>query len=157
MFIYIEEGGSMFVYVLFAVVVTTAIFLFFVLKMKQKEIRSTQQLLLQFIDQFEEQHEDLVNQFEQYKQSIDEKYDNLLRMIQSDDIQSIQKQLRMLQDHAYVENTKEVDPLHIKERYKPILQLQQEGKTIEEIARITGKGKGEILLILELIEKQLDR
>lgn len=140
----------------FAVVVTTAIFLSLFIKMKQKEIRSTQELLLQFIDQFEAQHQEIVNQFEKYKQTMDEKYENVIRMIRNDGGESIQKLSVPSRDSIIEEPIEEIDPLHIRKRYGAILQLRQEGKTADEIARISGRGKGEILLILELLEKQLD-
>ncbi len=145
----------MYIWILFAVVITTAIFLYILIKLKQKEIRSTQVLLLQFIDQFEEQYQDIVSKFEAYKQSLDAKYDELYHFInyKKNGTFNLNQQVETSEVNNQDERESDVDPLQIKDRYRSVLQLQQEGKTIDEIARSTGKGKGEIQLILELLEK----
>lgn len=129
----------MFYWFLLAVVLTTAFIIYILFKMKQRELIQTQELLLQFIEQFEEQYQQLASKVEEQNDKYEQQYHDILRLLNS-------------QNSLTTESS--IDPLHLQERFHPILMMMQDGKSIEEIARSTGKGKGEVTLILELLKKE---
>jgi len=142
------------VWVLLAVVVTTAIFVYYTNKIKENEIRETQKLLLQFIDHFEEQMATLEKRIEQknsqWEAEIAKLYASLEQMKNSPDQSKAEQRDEEKQDSLRNENPS--DLLKINDRYASLLQLHHEGYSIEEIARRTGRGIGELQLIFQLLD-----
>ncbi len=135
-------------WLLFAVVITTAFIVSIIFKIKQRELSKTQELLLQFIDQFEEQYQLLSAKVEEQNAKLEKKYAVILHLIKSPETDAL------LMSEESSDNAP-IDPLHLHDRFQPIVTMIQEGKSIEEIARSTGKGKGEISLILELMKTEI--
>lgn len=142
----------MITWIFIAVVIATALFIYKFIHLKQIEVVKTQELLLGFIEQFEQQYQSLAMQIEEQKKELETKYDQLVLLLNTEE--SVQESTESNVNSANIESIKskneDMDPLFIKERYQPILAMYQEGRSIEEIARLVEKGKGEILLILEL-------
>lgn len=142
------------VWVLLAVVVTTAIFVYYTNKIKENEIRETQKLLLQFIDHFEEQMATLEKRIEQknrqWEAEIAKLYASLEQMKNFPDQSKAEQRDEEKQDSLRNENPS--DLLKINDRYASLLQLHHEGYSIEEIARRTGRGIGELQLIFQLLD-----
>lgn len=142
------------VWILLAVVVTTAIFVYHNNKIKENEVRETQKLLLQFIDHFEEQMATLEKRIEQknrqWEAEIAKLYASLEQMKNPLDQSKAEQRDEEKQDSLRNENPS--DLLKINDRYASLLQLHHEGYSIEEIARRTGKGIGELQLIFQLLD-----
>lgn len=143
-------------WIIVAVVIATALFLFMYIKMKNNELNKTQQLLLQFIDQFETQYDQLSIQLQEQKDEYEAKYMELKHIIFS--LPNAQREEHEAWPSAKQELAMEqsADLLQLQERYNRVIQLWQDGKTIDQIARICGKGKGEVQLILELLVKPVE-
>lgn len=150
-----------------AVVGTTALFLLRHFKSKLKELQGTQETLLQFFEKFETEQsslfrkmEEKLNQIHDYEQ-IQRELEQLRRdrdLLQAE-IEKIKNELNSLSQTIQAYNVPEVakeansDILQLRARYQQVWQLHQKGSSIEEIAKETGKGKGEIQLILDLLQR----
>lgn len=138
-------------WLLVAVVITTAIFLFFSLKMKQNELRKMEQLFLQFIDQFEEQYEQLHAKVENLNSRIEALFEANLKPEQEETPENYVGNETLSISQKDVVHDSDIDPLLLQERFSSIVKMIKSNLSVEEIAKKTGKGQGEIRLIIELL------
>jgi septation ring formation regulator EzrA len=152
---------------MFAVVGTTALFLLRHFTAKIAELKGTQETLLQFFEEFETEQSSLYRKIEEKIKQIHD-YEKIQRDLDQlrrdrdllqEEIEKLRNELNSLAQSIETNNGPEVaqeansDFLQLRERYQHVWQLYQKGSTIEEIAKETGRGKGEIQLILDLLQR----
>lgn len=114
-----------------------------------KEIEET---LEAFIDEVGKQNEELLESVTEFKQQMEQRITDLEKKLSEFQalFQSIEQTVGTLEHSASHYTSKNNDQLSLQDRYSKVFELHGSGLSLEEIARITGSGKGEVELILQL-------
>ncbi len=129
------------------------------MKKKTKEDSSSthvEQLLNQFMEEMESDNERLMTKLKLQKELLEDQLslrDKKIELLSSH-ISEIQKQLNQLISSTRPKKELEQIKSSIADRYPELFALLADGGTIEEIAKKTGMGKGEVLLIIQLSKEE---
>lgn len=139
--------------------------------------------LQQFADELEEENKELLHMVRKMKQEHEAKVEALRRRIEqlearsSESLPYIAAEMPSVAEHepqiqkaasepaasaaSSFDGNEEIQPLTfantVRERYKPLFELYDSGKSIEYIARKLGKNKGEVQLIISLARQEESR
>lgn len=125
-----------------------------IFKKKSMDEPSTEveQLLHQFMEEMETENERLMSKITEQTDRVNKEL--LLRDKKIEQLMADFMNLRQQHDQLKKElsNTSSSSP--IANRYKEVFHLFEQGLTIDEVAKKTGMGKGELLLITQLAKEE---
>ncbi|WP_134700400.1 hypothetical protein [Ammoniphilus sp. YIM 78166] len=121
--------------------------LFFVKNKKGAIDEHTYELMQKFADEMVKENQQLMETVIELNRKTDVKVSLLMTRIQE-----LEAEVSQLQQPPPVEVPEPPprDVLHLRNRYQEVFELFKEGKSIEEISKKLGYGKGELELILQL-------
>lgn len=131
---------------------------------KQQERQEIEKQLQRFVHQVKQENELVVANLRKTKENLRADLDQLEQRILSleTDLESVRQQSKNAGEPAQ-ETTqsdgdeasfKQEDTLYLRERFQRVFDLQQEGLSLDEIAKQVGAGRGELELIFSLATPQ---
>lgn len=134
------------IYPVFVFGMLIGLVLFFAKNKKGATDEHTYELMQKFADEMVKENQRLMETVIELNRQTEEKVSQLMTRIQ--ELEAVVNQLH--QDPTEEEPEPPGDVLHLRNRYQEVFELFIEGKSIEEISKKLGYGKGELELILQL-------